>query len=59
LAQLAKNFAESNCWLQISLLLLEELSRKRTIVSSYSCGKYISSCRNYLPKRFNKCLEAS
>jgi hypothetical protein len=38
LAQLAENFSKGNCWLQISLLLLEELSRKRTIVSSYSCG---------------------
>jgi hypothetical protein len=38
LAQLAENFSKGNRWLQISLLLLEELGRKRTIVSSYSCG---------------------
>ncbi len=35
-AQLAKNFPEGNRWLQISLLLLEELSRKLMIVSSHS-----------------------
>jgi hypothetical protein len=36
LAQLTENFAEGNCWLQVFLLLLEELGRKRNIVSSYS-----------------------
>lgn len=35
-AQLTKNFPEGNCWLQIFLPLLEELSRKPMIVSSYS-----------------------
>lgn len=39
LAQLTKNFAKGNCWLQVSLLLLEELGRKRNIVSSYSYRK--------------------
>jgi len=45
LAQLTENSSKGNRWLQISLPLLEELSRKRTIVSSYSYG----NCR--LPGR--------
>lgn len=36
-AQLTENFAEGSCWLQISLPLLEELSRKLMIMSSHSC----------------------
>lgn len=40
-AQLTKNFPEGDCWLQISLLLLEELGRKPMIVSSHSCRNHI------------------
>jgi hypothetical protein len=36
LAQLTENSSKGNRWLQVSLPLLEELGRKRNIVSSYS-----------------------
>jgi hypothetical protein len=39
LAQLTQNFPKGDRWLQISLPLLEELSRNEPILSSYSCGK--------------------
>ncbi len=36
LPQLTENSSKGNRWLQVSLPLLEELGRKRKIVSSYS-----------------------
>ena len=43
LAQLTENSSKGNRWLQVSLLLLEELGRKRTIVSSYSYRKCMAA----------------
>lgn len=43
LAQLTENFPKGDRWLQISLPLLEELSRNGTILSSYSYGNAIKS----------------
>ncbi len=43
LAQLTENSSKGNRWLQVSLPLLEELSRKRNIVSSYSYRKCMAA----------------
>ncbi len=43
LAQLTENSSKGNRWLQASLPLLEELGRKRNIVSSYSYRKCMAA----------------
>ena len=57
-AQLTKNFPEGDCWLQISLLLLEELGRKDMIMSSHSCRNSAGVQPYDAFDRSQKCLDS-